>query len=314
MNPINISIVIPVFNERGNIENLYKEITNTLHDKESYEIVFIDDGSTDDSFKILKKISSENSRVRVVKLMSNYGQSSAIAAGISNSKGKIIITMDSDLQHDPKDIIPLIEKIKEGYHVVCGWRKQRNSSDSLIMKTIPSRIANMLVRIITGKKLNDSTGGMRAFKKQVTDNIDLYGEMHRYLPILAAWKGFKITEAGINIRDRKFGKTHYNFKRLFRGFLDLLTIKFLISYSTRPLYIFGGTGLISFAIGFLIALYLTIQKLFFNLAIGSRLPLFMLSILLIISGLIFLCFGFIADMIALYSIKKRKLYIIEKII
>ncbi len=311
---LNLSIVIPIHNEEQNIPILYKELKQVLEKlKKSYEIVFVDDGSKDNSFKILSELAKKDKKVKIVKLLSNYGQSSAISSGIQNASGENIVTMDSDLQHNPEDIPYLIEPLKE-YHVVCGRRIKRPKNESFLTKTLPSKFSNYLINKLTGLNLKETTGGMRAFKKQVTDNIDIYGEMHRYLPILAAWKGFKITEAGINIRDRKFGKTHYNFKRLFRGFLDLLTIKFLISYSTRPLYIFGGTGLVSFAIGFLIALYLTIQKLFFNLAIGTKLPLFMLSILLMISGIIFLCFGFIADMISLNSIKQRKQYIIEKVI
>lgn len=316
MNPVGISIVIPVFNEKGNIENLYKEIVSTIHGKESYEIVFADDGSTDDSFKILKKIASKDSKIRIVKLMSNYGQSSAIAAGISNSKGQIIVTMDSDLQHDPKDIMPLIEKVKEGYHVVCGWRKQRNSSDSLIRKTIPSKIANILVRIITGKKLNDSTGGMRAFTKRVIETIPLYGEMHRYLPLLAIWKGFRVTEIPISIRKRVSGKTNYSYTRIFRGFLDLLTVKFFMKYSTRPFHIFGALGIISLLIGILINSFFTYEKIFFGRHLYQDLPSIILGVVLILLGIMFLGFGFIADMISYDAIssQKRETYLVDEVI
>lgn len=316
MNPVDISIVIPVFNEKGNIEKLYTEIINTLRGKESYEIVFSDDGSTDDSFEILKKIASRDSRTRIVKLMSNYGQSSAIAAGISNSKGRIIVTMDSDLQHDPRDIMPLIEKIKEGYHVVCGWRKQRNSSDSLIRKTIPSKIANLLVRIITGNKLNDSTGGMRALTKRVAETIPLYGEMHRYLPLLALWRGFKVTEIPINIRKRGSGKTNYSYTRIFRGFLDLLTVKFFMKYSTRPFHIFGALGLTSLLIGIVINSFFAYEKIFFGRHLYQDLPSIMLGIVLILLGIMFLGFGFIADMISYDAIssQKRETYLIDEVI
>lgn len=316
MNPVDISIVIPVFNEKGNIEKLYTEIINTLRGKESYEIVFSDDGSTDDSFEILKKIASRDSRARIVKLMSNYGQSSAIAAGISNSKGRIIVTMDSDLQHDPRDIIPLIEKVKEGYHVVCGWRKQRNSSDSLIRKIIPSKIANLLVRIITGNKLNDSTGGMRAFTKRVVETIPLYGEMHRYLPLLALWRGFRVTEIPINVRKRGSGKTNYSYTRIFRGFLDLLTVKFFMKYSTRPFHIFGALGLTSLLIGIVINSFFAYEKIFFGRHLYQDLPSIMLGIVLILLGIMFLGFGFIADMISYDAIssQKRETYLIDEVI
>lgn len=313
MKLIYISIVIPVFNEKGNIEILYNEIRSVAN---SFEIVFSDDGSTDNSFEILKKIASKDQNVKIVKLMSNYGQSNAISAGIANSIGKIIVTMDSDLQHDPKDILPLVEKIKEGYHVVCGWRKQRNSSDSLIRKTIPSKLANILVRTITGKKLNDSTGGMRAFTRRVVDAIPLYGEMHRYLPLLALWKGFRVTEIPINIRKRGSGKTNYTYTRIFRGFLDLLTVKFFMKYSTRPFHIFGILGITSFIIGFLINSYFAYEKTFHQRHLYQDLPSIMLGVVLILLGIMFLGFGFIADMISYDAIssQKRETYLVDEII
>ena len=238
--------------------------------------------------------------------MSNYGQSNAISAGIANSIGKIIVTMDSDMQHDPKDILPLVNKLKEGYHVVCGWRKKRNSSDSLIKKTIPSKIANMLVRTITGKKLNDSTGGMRAFTRRVVEAIPLYGEMHRYLPLLALWKGFKVTEIPINIRKRGSGKTSYSYTRIFGGFLDLLTVKFFMKYSARPFHIFGVLGITSFLIGFFISFFFAYEKIFLNHHLYQDLPSIMLGVVLILLGIMFLGFGFIADMISYDAISSQK--------
>lgn len=311
-----ISILIPVFNEQGNIENLYKEITDTLGNGKSYEIIFTDDGSTDNSFNILKKISSKDSRVKIVKLISNYGQSNAIAAGITNSRGEILVTMDSDLQHDPKDIDPLVKKIKEGYHVVCGWRKQRNSSDSVIKKIFISKIANVLIRNITGQKLNDSTGGMRAFRRKVSETIPLYGEMHRFLPILAIWKGFKVTEIPIHIRKRGTGKTHYNYTRIFHGFLDLLTVKFFMKYSTRPFHIFGLLGIISLLAGFLINLFFAWEKIFFGRHLYQDLPSIMLGIVLILLGIMFMGFGFIADMISYDAIssQKRETYLVDEVV
>lgn len=316
MKSANISIVIPVFNEEGNIENLYKEIVAALSTNNSYEIVFADDGSTDNSFSILKELASKDVRVKIVKLISNYGQSNAIAAGISKSVGDVIVTMDSDLQHDPKDILPLVNKTKEGYHVVCGWRKNRNSSDSFIKKVIVSKVANILVRAITGNKLNDSTGGMRAFQKRVVQTIPLYGEMHRFLPILAIWKGFKVTEVPIHIRKRGTGKTHYNYTRIFHGFLDLLTVKFFMKYSTRPFHIFGVLGISSFLAGFFINLFFAIEKIFNGRHIYQDLPSIMLGIVLILLGIMFLGFGFIADMISYDAIssQKRETYLVEEVI
>ncbi|MBI2613577.1 MAG: glycosyltransferase family 2 protein [Candidatus Levybacteria bacterium] len=316
MKPVGISVIIPIFNEEGNIQKLYNEINEVLPDKDSYEIVFVDDGSKDESFNLLKRIASKDKKVKIVKLMSNYGQSNAISAGITNCAGNIIVTMDSDMQHDPKDILPLIKKINEGYHVVCGWRKNRNSSDSLIRKTIPSKLANILVRIITGSKLNDSTGGMRAFTRRVVENIHLYGEMHRYLPLLALWKGFRVTEVPINIRKRANGKTNYNYTRIFRGFLDLLTIKFFMKYSTRPFHIFGFLGIVSFLSGFLINFFFAYEKIFFGRHLYQDLPSIILGVVLILLGIMFLGFGFIADMISYDAIssQKRETYLIDEIV
>ncbi|MBW2979902.1 glycosyltransferase family 2 protein [Candidatus Woesearchaeota archaeon] len=232
---VDVSVVIPTYNEKENAELLYHELKSILDKlKEKHEIIFVDDGSTDGSFDVLKKIASKKDNVKLVKLAGNYGQSSALAAGIENAEGNIIATMDSDLQHDPKDIPGLIHKLGEGYHVVCGWRKFRGNSDSFIFKILPSKLSNFLINSLTGMKLKDSTGGMRAFRKNVTRTIPLYGEMHRYLPVLAKWKGFKVTEVPIRIRKRKHGKTKYSIFRLFRGFFDLLAIRFFTSYSTRP--------------------------------------------------------------------------------
>lgn len=316
MKNLNISIVIPVFNEEGNIDKLYKELVIALNRIEKYEVVFVDDGSIDNSFKTLRKIVSKDKKIKIVRLISNYGQSNAIAAGIKNSKGDIIVTMDSDFQHDPIDILPMIEKIKEGYHVVCGWRKYRNSSDSLIKKTIPSKIANFLVRTITGKKLNDSTGGMRAFSRRVVETIPLYGEMHRYLPILAVWKGFRVTEIPIHIRKRWSGYTRYNYTRFFRGFLDLITIKFFMKYSTRPFHIFGVLGITSFLIGFLINFFFAYEKIFYERHLYQDLPSIILGVVLILLGIMFLGFGFIADMISYDAIvsQKRETYLVDEVI
>jgi len=310
-----LSVVLPVHNEEKNITRLYQEITLELSRiKFSYELVFVDDGSSDHSFELLNQISQKDPRVKIVKLLSNYGQSTALAAGIEHAEGENIVTMDSDLQHDPKDIYRLIEPLYRGYHVVCGWRKFRGNSDSFIKKTVPSRIANWMVNTITGLHLNDTTGGMRAFKKKVTELVPLYGEMHRYLPILAKWKGFRITERPIHVRKRGGGKTHYNFKRIFRGFYDLLTVKFFVSYSTRPSRIFAPIGIICALLGFIIGFYYLIQKLFFGVYLMQEIASLILSVMLILLGVNFICFGFIADMISFDSINQKKMYLIDQII
>jgi len=294
---------------------LYQELVEELSSfSNNYEIVFVDDGSTDNSFKILSELADKDKNVKVVKLLSNYGQSTALAAGSEQATGENIVTMDSDLQHDPKDIKSLLEPLREGYQVVCGWRKKRG--DSFVKKTIPSKIANHLVNKMVGLKLHDSVGGMKAFKKEVIEFVPLYGNMHRYLPVLAKWKGFKVTERPIKIRKRRAGKTHYKFKRLFGGFLDLLTVKFFISYSTRPFHIFATIGGLSFLAGFLIGGYHLLQKLFLGIHLMEEVASLILSVLLIVLGFNFICFGFIADMISFDAIanKKRKMYLVEKVV
>ena len=310
-----ISIVIPVYNEEENIEILYKELKTVLESLHmQYEILFIDDGSIDDSFKIMENIAMNDNTVKIVKLLSNYGQSSAISAGLEYTNGDSIITMDSDLQHNPKDIPRLLKKLDEGYHVVCGWRKHRSKTDSLFGKTIPSRIFNFLTTRIAGlKNLHDVAGGMRALKRDVLESVELYGEMHRYLPALAAWKGFKVTEEEITLRTRKYGSTKYGIRRLFRGSLDLITVKFLISYSTRPSHLFGGVGLFLFALGFLLGLYLVIKKFLFHVhLLEQHMPLLLLLVLMMIIGVNLISLGLMADMLSLT--KKREEYIVEKIV
>ncbi len=317
MSKIELSVILPVHNEERNVERVYEELRYELVSlKKTYEIIFVDDGSSDHSCELLEKLAKKDKNVKVVKLLSNYGQSTALGAGIDHAQGKIIVTMDCDLQHDPKDIKELIEPLSHGFQVTCGWRRIRGDSDSFVKKTIPSRISNFLIKKLTGLRLHDTTGGMRAFRKEVVEVVPLYGEMHRYLPILAKWKGFKITERPIHIRRRIAGRTHYNFKRILRGFLDLLTVKFFISYSTRPFHIFAKIGIISFLLGFGIGFYYLIQKFLFGVYLMQEIASLILSVMLILLGVNFICFGFIADMISFDAIasKKRQMYLVEKII
>ncbi len=312
---VDLSVVLPIHNEEKNILPLYTELVEVLSTlPQQWELIMVDDGSRDGSFSLLAELSRKDKRVLVVKLLSNYGQSTALAAGIDHAHGKRIVTMDADLQHDPKDIISVIEPLEQGFQVVCGWRKQRG--DSFVRRAIPSRIANWLVNRMTGLRLHDSVGGMKAFTKEVAENVPLYGNMHRYLPIMAKWKGFRVTERPIHIRPRRAGKTHYTVKRLFGGFLDLLTIKFFVSYSTRPLRFFAPVGLLSLGIGVMVGLYYVIRKLLYEIHLMEEVASLILSVLLIVLGVLFIFFGFIADMISFDAIanKKRKIYLVEKII
>ena len=306
-----LSVVLPVHNEEKNIEFVYKELVDELKRiGKKYEIIFVNDGSTDKSFEKLVSISSKDKHVRVVKLLSNYGQSTALAAGIEQASGDWIVTMDSDGQHDPKDIAGLIEPLPY-YHVVAGWRRKRGG----LNKSLPNKIANYLVRQMTGLQLRDSVGGMKAFTKQVSELVPLYGDMHRYLPVLAKWKGFRVTERPVSVRRRKSGRTHYKLKRIFGGFFDLMTVKFFVSYSTRLSHFFSVVGFTGLSAGFLIGLYYLIQKFFFGVHLMTEVASLILSVLLILLGVNFICFGFIADMISFDAISSgRKTYVIEKVL
>ena len=223
-----ISVVIPVYNEIENLSRLYEELLEVLDTiDQDYEIIFIDDGSTDGSFNLLREMGESDEKVHVIKLRRNFGQTAALQAGFNAAKGEILITLDADLQNDPNDIPRLIEKIEEGWDVVSGWRKNRNDS---ISKKIPSKILNWLSRRMTNLKIHDLGCTLRAYKKEAVQNLELYGELHRYLLILISWRGFKITEIEVNHRKREHGKTKYGYSRIITGFLDLVLVKFLLSY------------------------------------------------------------------------------------
>jgi glycosyltransferase involved in cell wall biosynthesis len=286
---IDLSLVIPVHNEEGNLETLYLEIKENLKPIKKHEIIFVDDGSRDKTFEILSRLSKNDKSVKVVRLKANYGQSIALRAGLDASKGEKIITIDGDGQHDPKYILDYYKKLDE-YDVVCNYRKNHKKA------TTP--IGNFLIKTLFNVPFKDSIGGMKGLTRQVKDNIYLYGNMHRYLPLLALWKGFNVGEQEIVLRERISGRSHYKPMKAFRGFIDLLTVKFFVSYSNRPSYIFGSAGLISSGIGGISLLYLILRRLFFGIGIMESLPLFLLSILLILLGFNSICFGFMADMIS----------------
>lgn len=304
-----LSLIIPVHNEEKNISFLYDELKDILSPLKTYEIIFVDDGSSDDSLNILSKLSKKDSKVKVIKLKSNYGQSIALKAGIDVSKGEKIITMDADGQHNPK-FIPYFFKKLNKYDVVCNKRINKKG-----LKGNISSFGNFLIKLLLNAKFKDSIGGMKGFTKQVKEEIYLFGNMHRYLPLLALWKGFKVGEQKIIIRERRAGKSHYNLLKGYKGLIDLLTIKFFISYSNRPSHIFGSLGLISFGMGIVSLLYLTLRKLILGTAIGNNLPLFMLGILLTLLGFNFIFFGFIGDMISYNHMlqTKQRNYIVDKI-
>ncbi|MBI5398590.1 glycosyltransferase family 2 protein, partial [Candidatus Woesearchaeota archaeon] len=291
---MDVSIVIPCFNEGDNVTLLYNKISSVMKGAgKSYEIIFVDDGSTDQTYNRLAEIRKKDERLKIIKFRRNFGQTAAMDAGFKHSIGKIVIAMDADLQNDPEDIPRFLERINQGYDVVSGWRFQRNDS---ITKKLFSKIANSLRRSLTEEKIHDSGCSFKAYKRECFDDLDLYGEMHRYIPALLLWRGFKVTEIKVKHHPRKFGKTKYNLKRIIKGFLDLLVILFWYKYSTRPIHFFGGLGILSSLTGTVIGGYLISLKFFYNTSIGNR-PLLLLSMLLVILGVQLLLMGFLADIL-----------------
>ena len=291
-----LSIVIPVCNEEENVEPLVKEIKLAVEPLgKGYEIVIVDDGSNDHTFDILARLHRQEPRLRVVRLKRNFGQTAALAAGLAHADGKVIVTMDGDGQNDPADIPALIAELEKGNDLVSGWRFSRQ--DPLISRRIPSTIANRLISWTTQVKLHDYGCTLKAMRRDVAKNLKLYGEMHRFIPAIAHERGARVTELKVHHRPRLRGTSKYAVTRSLRVVLDLLTVKFLISYSTRPSHIFGPIGVISGGVGFLIAIYLSFEKFFRGVTIGGR-PLLLLAVLLIFIGFQFLTMGLLGEMLA----------------
>lgn len=311
---VEISIVIPVYNEEENLKELHTKLINIIPSiTENYEIIFVDDASTDNSFGILKEINKEDKKVKVIKFRRNFGQSAAISAGFDYSRGDVIITMDGDLQNDPEDIPKLLEKLeKEDYDVVCGWRFDRVDS---ILKKAFSRMANRLRRRFTAEDIHDSGCTLRAYKKECLADLELYGEMHRYIPALLLWKGYKIGEAKVRHHKRMYGKTKYSWRRIIKGFLDLIVVIFWQKYSARPIHVFGGLGLLLSVVGGVASLSMVISRLFFGMSLADR-PLFLVSIFMIIVGVQFVVTGVLADIMlkVYYGLNERKHYLVEVVI
>lgn len=293
MKEIQLSVIIPVFNEEENIESLCREIREALEGLE-YEILAIDDGSIDDSFTILKRIHEEDRRVRVIRFRRNFGQTAAFAAGFDLAQGKTVITLDADLQNDPADMPRLLAKLEEGYDVVSGWRVERR--DPFLTRRLPSMIANWLISEITGVRLHDYGCSLKAYRREVVKNVRLYGELHRFIPALASWMGVQVTEVPVNHRPRKFGQTKYGLSRTIRVLLDLLTVRFLLSYSTRPIQIFGLLGFLFFGIGGLLLAYLGFVRLILQQPIADR-PLVLFAILLTMVGVQLVTMGLLGELV-----------------
>ena len=296
-----LSFVVPLYNEEPSLSQLYEQIVaNVEPTGHSCEIIFIDDGSTDGSVPLLVDLHDKDPRVKVIQFRRNFGKAAALMAGFARAEGEVVITMDADLQDDPVEIPRFLEKLDEGYDLVSGWKYPRLDP---ITKTAPSKLANFTIRLGSGLNLHDFNCGYKAMRAEVAREIKLYGELHRYVPVLAHWRGFNVTEIKVKHHPRKFGKSKYGLKRLSRGLFDFITVVFLIRYTRRPLHFFGWMGLISLGLGLVIDVYLSVLWLMGE-AIGQR-PLLTLGTLLIIIGAQFFSLGLMAEMLS-YSILSRE--------
>lgn len=308
-----VSIVIPLYNEDENVEALHERLKEVLDSLGiEYEIIYVDDGSTDRTLPILEQIQKQDSHVVALSLRRNFGQTAAFAAGFDFSRGDAVITMDGDLQNDPNDIPKLLELIKEN-DLVSGWRKNRK--DPFLSRRLPSMLANWLISKVTGVKLHDYGCSLKAYRRDVIKNLKLYGEMHRFIPAVASWYGVRIAEVETTHYPRLRGKSKYGISRTVKVVLDLITVKFLQSFSTRPLQFFGSIGIISGFIGFLVLIYLSIEKLIMGNPIGGR-PLLLLGALLLIVGIQFVGMGLLGEMIVrvYHETQRKPIYVIKKVL
>lgn len=312
--PIDVSIVIPLLNESANIVPLYGKLVEALEkvDK-SWELIYIDDGSKDSTFVDLIELNERDQRVKVIRLRRNFGQTAALSAGFDHSQGEVIVTMDGDLQNDPADIPVLLEKIDEGYDIVSGWRIRRK--DKFFTRRLPSLVANGLISYVTGVKLHDYGCSLKAYRREVIKNIKLYGELHRFVPALAKWIGIRVAEVPVNHFPRKHGRSKYGLSRTIRVILDLLTVKFLLDYATRPIQIFGLMGLFSFSLGTILGLYLSFLKIFYNEGLSDR-PLLLLAVLLVVLGVQFISMGLLGEMVVrtYHEAQNKPIYMIREVL
>lgn len=311
---MNLSVVIPLLNEQESLQELHDWIASVMQSNHfSYELIFIDDGSTDGSWETIEKLSAANPCVKGIRFLKNFGKSQALHAGFQMAKGEVVITMDADLQDNPEEIPELYKLIKnEGFDLISGWKKKR--FDSIITKNLPSKLFNWAARKTSGLKLHDFNCGLKAYRNQVVKNIDVYGEMHRYIPVLAKNAGFtKIDEKIVKHQARKYGKTKFGMERFINGFLDLITIWFISKFGRRPMHLFGALGVLMFLVGFAFALYLGIDKLFIN-PVGrliTQRPQFYISLTAMVIGTQLFIAGFLGEII-LRSKQKNKRYKILK--
>ncbi len=314
MEKIYLSIIIPVFNEEQNLLPLSQKLTATLSGLgKSFEVIFVNDGSADKSLEVLKTLAENNSNFKIISFRRNFGQTAALAAGIKYAQGELIIPMDADLENDPADITRLLAELDKGYDLISGWRKNR-WANKILTRRLTSRVANWLISLVSGVKLHDYGCMLKVYKKEIIKDINLYGEMHRFMPALAAWQGAKIGEIEVNYQPRQFGQSKYGLGRITKVLLDLVTIKFLSGYATKPIYFFGKFGFWSIFFGVLVFLWATYYKVA-GLKDYIQTPLPVLSALFIIVGVLFILIGLLAEIImriyhqstdrSIYSIKEK---------
>jgi glycosyltransferase involved in cell wall biosynthesis len=303
-----ISVIVPLYNEKESLEELYRELAAELDrvGREA-ELIFVDDGSTDGSANVLARLQLKDERVRIVRFRRNFGKSAALSAGFRQSRGAIVVTLDADLQDHPGELGKLLDRLEEGMDLVSGWKRRRRDAFS---KRVASRIFNFTTALLTGVPLHDINCGLKAYRRRVIEEIQVYGEMHRYIPVLASYRGFAVGEVVVEHRPRPHGKSKYGASRFLGGFFDLLTVIMLTRYNSKPLHVFGIFGLVLLALGIIIETYLSVGWFFGNW-IGDR-PAFMVGILLLIVGAQFIFFGLLAEMIA-YSARRAEEYSIREV-
>jgi glycosyltransferase involved in cell wall biosynthesis len=308
-----ISVVVPLLNEQDNVGPLYEQVTQTLGPEHSYELIFIDDGSTDNSFAVMTELQRADDKVRIIRFRKNFGQTAALSAGFDHARGQIVVAMDGDLQNDPADIPKMLAKLDEGYDVVSGWRKKRH--DNAVTRLLPSKAANWLISRLTGVKLHDYGCTLKAYRREVLAQMQLYGEMHRFIPAMASWSGATITEMVVNHRPRTAGVAKYGLGRIRKVVLDLITVKFLGSFSTKPIYVFGGLGMISAVGSILLGLTVIYQKVNFQTDMSGN-PLLLLTGVLVIAAIQFILMGLLAELLVrtYHESQGRPTYVIKEII
>jgi len=309
------SIVVPFYNEQESIPPLYMKITEVMDAVgEPYEMVFVDDGSRDDTYKVLLETYNHDRRVNLVRLRRNFGQTAALKAGFDLARGEVVLSMDGDLQHDPEEIPVFLEKIKDGYDIVSGWRIERK--DAWLTRRLPSHVANWCMARLSGLDLHDFGTTFKAYRREILSEIHLYGDLHRFIPALASWSGARVAEVPIKNTLRKSGKSNYGLRRTTRVLLDLLSVKFLLDYSTKPLHFFGLFGLLGTSAGLAISLILLFQKLAYSEDIMVQHgPLLLLGIALVVSGIQFLSLGLLGEMVArtYYETQNKPIYSVREV-